>query len=205
MGRGDRLLVEGKDDLHVIAALLMHHEVPDIFKIKATEGFENLIQILPVELKGSEVERLGIVVDADTDLAAHWASVSNVLRASGYNDVPAAPPPDGALYVRENEPVVGVWLMPDNTTTGMLEDFIKFLVPEDDVLWGHAGSSLDAVIDKCEFPAQHRSKAHLHTWLAWQKEPGRPIGQAITHGYLDPEVPQADLLISWIKHLFSLQ
>ncbi len=48
-------------------------------------------------------------------------------------------------------------------------------------------------------------KALLHTWLAWQAEPGKPIGQAITANYLDANAMPAQQLMKWIRHLFDLE
>lgn len=53
-------------------------------------------------------------------------------------DVPPDPDPGGTIIEQADQPVVGIWLMPDNQLPGMLEDFIAFLVSEDDVLWGQA-------------------------------------------------------------------
>lgn len=47
-------------------------------------------------------------------------------------------------------------------------------------------------------------KAEIHTWLAWQKEPGKPLGQAITARYLNPNAPDAQQLIAWIRRVFHL-
>lgn len=35
------------------------------------------------------------------------------------------------------------------------------------------------------YAIQDRSKAFIHTWLAWQKKPGIPMGQAITANVLN--------------------
>ena len=45
-------------------------------------------------------------------------------------------------------------------------------------------------------------KAVIHTWLAWQEEPGRPFGTAIKARFLDPSVPEVDVLTAWLKRLF---
>jgi len=37
------------------------------------------------------------------------------------------------------------------------------------------------------FIPNHKSKAVIHTYLAWQNEPGMPLGQAITARALNPE------------------
>ena len=49
-----------------------------------------------------------------------------------------------------------------------------------------------------------KPKALIHTWLAWQKYPGTPFGTAITARFLDPDVAQVDVLVSWLKRLFNV-
>ena len=46
------------------------------------------------------------------------------------------------------------------------------------------------------------SKAIIHTWLAWQREPGMPLGRAITARFLDPNVSQVDVIVDWLMRLF---
>jgi hypothetical protein len=52
------------------------------------------------------------------------------------------------------------------------------------------------------FKEVHESKARIHTWLAWQEEPGKPVGQAITARYLDANMPHVRQLLDWIRELF---
>ncbi len=94
--------------------------------------------------------------------------------------------------------------MPDNTLPGELEDFIRFLVPPTDLNWPYAKTSVDGIPVK-PTPLTHNwtSKAEIHTWLAWQNEPGKPIGQAITKRYLSADVEQAQHLMAWIRRLFK--
>jgi hypothetical protein len=196
------LLVEGKDDEHVFYSLLEHHQVPEVFTIKDKEGVDNLLNTLKVELKASGLERLGIVVDANTDLAARWRTLQNILSSSGYN-VPVDPAPDGTIIQQPGQPTVGIWIMPDNTLPGRLENFVSFLVPTGDSLWRRAGECVEQIPEsERRFPKEHQDKAHLHTWLAWQEEPGKPIGLAITMHYLDAGMPHAHRLIGWIRRLF---
>jgi hypothetical protein len=71
------------------------------------------------------------------------------------------------------------------------------------VLFDHARSSVAAIPEgEKRFSSRGESKAIIHTWLAWQKEPGKPLGTAITARYLDPGVAEADVLVSWLKQLF---
>jgi hypothetical protein len=96
--------------------------------------------------------------------------------------------------------------MPDNTIPGMLEDFMGLLIPAGDVLWPMAQDIVVQVVAKDRrFPQTQEIKAKMHTWLAWQEEPGKPMGQAITKRYLDANAPHARQLVQWIRTLFDLE
>ena len=202
------LLVEGKDDVHVFSHLLKHYQIPKRFQIKDKEGIRNLLDTLSVEFKDSGVERLGIVVDADLDIQARWQALRNILIKSGGVDVPTAPDLGGAIFsveLPDRSLVVGVWIMPNNELSGMLESFVRFLVPADDSLWDRAADCLTRIPDQeRRFPAAHQIKAHVHTWLAWQEEPGTPLGLAITKRYLDADAPHARQLMDWVCRLFGI-
>jgi hypothetical protein len=199
------LLVEGKDDEHVFYHLLEHYHVPEQFKIKDKDGVDNLLGTLDVEIEGSGLERLGIVIDADTDIQARWQALRNILIQCGYVNVPTGPSPEGLIIEQDGRPAVGIWIMPDNTLPGMLEHFIGFLVPLGDTLWPRAERCVEQIPEpERRFQPQHQIKAHVHTWLAWQEDPGTPMGQAITKRYLDAEAQHAKRLMGWVRRLFNL-
>lgn len=200
------LLVEGDDDAQVMYHLLKHYKLHEQLKIKKKDGINILLATLRIELKGSGVQRLGIIVDANTDIQSRWQSLRNRLIESGYDTIPTTPDSDGTIIQQDERPVVGIWLMPTNTVSGMLEDFVSFLVPQGDILWPIAGTVLQQVITQdCRFPPIQKSKAHIHTWLSWQEEPGKPMGQAITKQYLDADAIYAQQLVRWIRKLFDLE
>lgn len=76
------LLVEGRDDVHVFCRLCEQHGIAlredrdaedgllDSVIVRDTEGFDNLVRVLPVQINESGLERLGLLVDADTDVQA---------------------------------------------------------------------------------------------------------------------------------------
>ena len=87
----------------------------------------------------------------------------------------------------------------------MLEDFIKFLIPQDDELLPIAEDVLTNNIEAKglnRYKELHRPKALIHTWLAWQEEPGSPMGQAITKKYLQ-DTETCQLFVSWLKKIFA--
>lgn len=93
--------------------------------------------------------------------------------------------------------------MPNNKLPGCLEDFLRFLVPDEDPLFAHVEHALDGIPpEQRRFDALKRPKAKIHTWLAWQAEPGKPFGQAISSRYLDPDLPMADVFARWLQSTF---
>lgn len=200
------LLVEGTDDEHVVKHLCTHHGLPHIGEIAKLGGIEQLIESFPVRLKESDVEAIGVLVDADTNIQTRWESLRSRLETAGYAAVPVAPAAQGTIVAAPPDtllPRVGIWLMPNNQTNGILEDFLRFLVPIPNPLLDHAQGSISAIPNgHRRFGAHDEPKALIHTWLAWQEEPGRPYGTAITARYLDAGVPQATDFANWLRNLF---
>lgn len=207
MAAPKQLLVEGTDDYHVILNLQGSRgiRILDKKQIHDLQGVENLLESLPVRIRASEGGAVGAVLDADTSLADRWRGIRDRMERLGYTDVPADPAPEGTILMPPAGtllPRVGIWLMPDNSTSGILEDFLRFLVPPEDRLIKTAEQTIDHLPDK-RFPDKDRSKALMHTWLAWREEPGKPFGQAITARYLDADVPLANVFIQWLQTLFA--
>lgn len=195
-----KLLVEGKDDEIVLKKLIDHHFSKDIstkISIQNFGGIDDLLTSIPVQLKASDIKSLGIVVDADTSLEARWQSIKDRLLHAGYSNVPNAPHSSGTILFGDMLPNVGIWVMPNNRLQGSLEDFVSFLVPQDDDLWLYAIECLSKITVK------DYSKSLIHTWLAWQDQPGKPFGQAITMKYLDPDADYSVCLSRWIKTMLE--
>ncbi|MFZ4661512.1 MAG: DUF3226 domain-containing protein [Caldilineaceae bacterium] len=201
------LLVEGKDDEAVIYHLKRHAAIhQDAFRVKTKDGYSNLLDTLAVELEASELETLGIVVDADSDLNARWESIRNRLRNLGYTTMPDRPQTQGIIVDEANKPSVGVWVMPNNQLPGMLEDFVALLIPTADNLWSKAKNCVNLLPEEeRRFAEVDLAKAYMYTWLAWQKQPGTPMGAAINQRYLDPDRPIGKEFITWVKRLFQVQ
>ncbi|MBF0496922.1 MAG: hypothetical protein HQK58_10185 [Deltaproteobacteria bacterium] len=212
------LLVEGPDDEHVLKHLCTERGWPRFenipLEVKQLTGVDRLLKDIPVQVKANGPGGIvGVVVDADTDIAARWRSMRDRLIGAGYEDVPDNPAPEGTIlpHIIDSQagkflPRVGIWIMPDNRTEGILEDFLRFLVPAGSPLFEHVTSSVAAIPEGARlFGSLAEPKAVMHTWLAWQEKPGKSLGTAITARYLDPDVPQVDVLMSWLKRLFLPQ
>jgi len=205
----NRLIFEGPDDKHVVVNLLFNHEYAgeplcEQFHEKVKNGIDHLIDTLNEELKATDLGRLGIVIDADTDLAKQWARVTRVLDTHRFKDVPTAPDPHGTVVQTTDGQRVGIWVMPDNQNNGALEDFIGLLIGKEDPLWPRAQENVNSIPESDRrFRETYLSKAQVHTWLAWQEEPGTKMGETFKKKYLDPEHPQARLFVNWVRQLLA--
>lgn len=201
------LLVEGKDDEHVLKHICRTHGLWLFDEVTPLKSVDELLKSFPVWLKKSDIEALGVVVDADSDVAARWQSLHDRLVQAGYRNVPKRPVPEGTILSPPPGtllPRVGLWIMPDNRTGGILEDFLTFLVPRGSGLFDYVKQCVADIPDgERLFSPSAESKAVIHTWLAWQEEPGKPLGTAITARYLDGSVNQVEVLVAWLRALFS--
>lgn len=205
----ESLLVEGRDDLYAIANLMIQHGVdfehrpagvPDI---KDCDSYAGVLEAIPMSAK--TYDRLGIMLDADFPPTNRWASIRDRLRSHPLNlVVPDDLPPDGLVIAgwRPNS-LIGVWLMPDNIEPGMLVDFLGNLIPQNDQCWPYTDEVVDTAKAKgAAFGLTHKSKARIHSWLAWQEPPGRPFGTAITAHLLLSGSPLALRFARWFARVF---
>lgn len=205
-----QLLVEGNDDFHVISSLCENFKIKESFEIVDCKGYTQLFEKLPTLLKSNNLTTIGVVLDADTDLKKRWNEVRNILENSGkYGIIPESCDKNGTIIfpIEEDDIKVGVWLMPDNNSNGMLEDFISFLVPKDDKVLPKVEEVLKDIEESGlnKYKDIHKSKAKIHTWLAWQEDPGTPMGLAITKKYLSTTPIICQDFISWLNKLFNLE
>ena len=198
-----KLLVEGNDDQHVIWALCQKYDVIESFDVVDCNGIDDLIEQIPIRFKSSETKTVGIIVDADDALQQRWEKIRNILTGTHF-EVPADLPADGLIVSHEIQKA-GVWIMPNNRVDGMLEDFISFLVPKDDPLTPIVESTLSEIESKelNRYAVRHHSKANIHTWLAWQEDPGTPLGLSITKSYLNADEETCVKLINWLNRLYG--
>jgi len=209
------LLVEGKDDEHVLSHICGSKEI-ELDKIEQCGGIDNLKTKIRTLGFGEESDNdesdniVGVIVDADLDVRSRWQAIRNLVSGTGYKDVPSNLNPNGMIFDSSDAdraylPRLGVWVMPNNQMNGTLEDFLHFLVPQPSDLLDHVKQSVRTFPDgQRRFKDPAESKAIIHTWLAWQEKPGLPFGRAITKRFLDPDVQEVNDLVSWIRRLYFL-
>lgn len=202
-----KLLVEGNTDFHIIMSLCVSYNISENFDIINCHGKENLLSQLKMRLTNPSVNQvIGVVVDADSDCASSYQKVKEILKIYSY-ELPDVLPKDGlsTMPINDNEPRLGIWIMPDNISPGMVEDFALTLVEPTDVLIQKAESVIVEIEKEGigRYRKVHRSKAKIHTYLAWNDEPGMPIGQAVTKKVLISESESAMEFSNWIRRVFQ--
>ena len=206
MDTNSLLMVEGRDDECVLKALLEIHQIPECFQIQSFGGIDQVLELLLIQIKAKEKGRLGVVVDANSDIGSRWDSIKNILQKAGYDSIPDTPQINGTIVTPQSNkvlPTFGAWIMPNNHLPGILETFLQFLIPPGDFLLAYAKQCIKDLPEYPPFSPEKLPKAEIHTWLAWQKDPGAPLGQAITKRYLQPDCLSVDKLIDWLKRLFD--
>ncbi len=199
-----KLLVEGNDDQHVIWALCEQFKISESFDVIDCEGIDKLLVQIPVRFKQSNLDTIGIIIDADSDLSIRWNNLKQILNPQGLI-FPDMLPGDG-LIVRELGMItIGIWIMPNNNLNGMIEDFVTFLVPIDDDVLPIIKENLNEIELKKlnKYKPVHKSKAVIHSWLAVQEDPGTPMGLSITKRYLTTDEKNCSSFVQWLNNLFN--
>ena len=204
MEYSSKLLVEGNNDLHIIKSLCEKYSVNESFKVIDVQGIDNIFKNLLINFKGYEKKSIGIVLDADINFDKRQKEIKNFLKKIDF-DYTMDFPKGGLILSNEKEQKIGFWIMPNNEFNGMIEDFVSFLVPKDDKLLTIVNQTLNSIESQNlnKYSLNHKTKAKIHTWLAWQENPGTPMGQAITKKYLETNNEICDLFVNWLNRMFN--
>jgi len=199
-----KLLVgEGVDEVYFFEALVDFLGIPDIQveqyggKSKLRDGLSGLMKRSGFAAK---VASFGITRDADypndpaadvmTAAPSAFQSVCSALNHLGL-PVPTAP---GATAT--GTPNVTVFILPDGTNPGMLEDVcLNSVLADPD--FGCLADFFDCVAKRSgNSPARHmKAKADLHAWLSTRLVPDLRLGEAAQSGYWDwNQLAFADLI-----------
>jgi hypothetical protein len=143
------------------------------------------------------------MLDADKSLESRWESVQGKLKNYPYA-FPSRPNTYGTVVEEiSDKPKLGFWFMPNNQNPGMLEDFCAELAEPAALAFARECVGQASEREVATFKEVHRSKAVIHTYLAWQDEPGCPLGTAIASQALSPGSDIAVSFTQWLTTLFT--
>jgi hypothetical protein len=210
------LLVEGESDRsffkEVCKTLGLHPSVTvappkDVGGSHNTkEGVFNHLKILLRQLGDAEITRLAVVVDADSAVngGGYQRAIDRVTKIVESEGFTMRPNSAGGILFQNDDGLAdfGLWVMPNNSDEGMLEDWIKSCVhPDEHELFSHAKIVVDT-LPKPKFKPIHVSKAEVATWMAWQKQPGHGLYRAVEDQLIDKNSVLCKELCFWLKHVY---
>ena len=145
---------------------------------------------------------VGFVLDGNSFPQQSWGEFREKLVEAGFSP-PLNLNPDGVILKDESGPAVGVWLMPDNGSSGEIEDFVIEMIMDNDPVWPLAQSYIDGIPEEYrKFPPIKSDKAKLYAWLSARKKPSR-MGATIGAGDLNTETQLNSSFMSWLSNLFG--
>ena len=181
---------------------MLHADQTSAFDIKRRRGAQEAISSFRSELKVSNREAVGLIVDADGDPIARWSEIATIL-SERYLNIPATPDTNGTVLRQKNEPNAGIWLMPDNQSPGEFEHFLINTLNLDDPHWPLAQRYVsDATMVRNLFEENRTVKAEFRAWLAVRREPGL-LGEAVRAGDLNDKNDCVDALRAWLGRLHT--
>jgi hypothetical protein len=123
------LLVEGNDEKNFFEELFKHMAKEDIVDIHDVAGKDNFNKDMPTFMITpgfNEVEAIAIVRDADDSCRSAFESIKGILKENGLL------PPEKPGKFSQGNPKVGVFIMPDNKNSGMLENLCLKTVKDEE-------------------------------------------------------------------------
>lgn len=214
-----QLIVEGKDAIFLANICKnrglkppVGYETLEKFKydfVKEAKGLGKVSFALSEALARPEIKNIGIVVDAnkagpENRFNALIRIISKSLKLNHENTYSLEP--EGFIGDFIGGLKIGIWIMPDNVNNGYLEHFAANLIDKGNFTFEFAKEKLLEYqgTDFCNFGEAKQQKALVHTYLAWQKQPGFPLGLAVDSNYFNANSPEADTFIEWFENTFEL-
>ena len=215
------LLVEGVEDKHVVWHLCgrdhalfsvnrLDHDLSVTLRSQSTNiaisekgNRSELLKSAGVMATTREFHAIGVLLDADRDIQKCWDEVVEGFSRTSIQ-FPLGPNPTGTIIAEQvGQPRIGVWLMPDNTSSGEVEDFVMKMMPVNDVVWPIANEYINGLPAATrKFEETKIEKERLYAWLATRREPSR-MGSAIGHLDLEVNGPLCRDFLAWLAGVFG--
>ena len=171
-------------------------------------GLFNILKPLLSQLDDGQYTHIAAIVDSDYieydgGYQKTINKVSTIINPLGF-ELKESESNQKGLYFENSYGLAdfGLWVMPDNQNEGMLEDWIKSCIKEDESpLFQQASEAVGSLSDP-KFKDHLASKAEVATWLAWQEKPGHGLYGALNADLLDNTHPSFQALEQWLKAIY---
>lgn len=218
IGEEKILYVEGPNDKWVTISLRQQYQHKEDVNIIDLENCDLALQALSTKASSpSDTKRIGLIIDADTNITARYQSIIKELKSTLGITITSAELANVNGFVRDITNLagdtvrIGIWIMPDNISAGRLEDFLFNKIERTNGIFQQVEPALsaieniagkDASIAAKIYKPIHRDKAKLHTFMAWNNPPDMSMGMAVRKGFFPIESAEEKLFRRWMEELF---
>ena len=195
------LLVEGRDEENLFAALIDRHLGADSeIQIIGAGGVDrfpvNLDAIRTAAQARPTLRSIGVVRDAEDDAGSAFRSVCDHLRNGGYT------PPAAHGEFSDAAPSIGVFVVPDGSSTGALETLCRRSVDGTHAA-GCVGEYIACLERHDAMQSRNTDKSFAHAYLASMRDPLARVGEGARSGVWDFESPAFAALAQFLRDLAS--
>ncbi len=196
------LLLEGSDDCNIISKFCEDNAIRADFGFCNCGSDNQVLHKLNALLKKSDPpEVIGVILDADQNIDERYQEIK--AKVADFYNLPKNMPKDGLVHLEKGFPKLGIWIMPNNQDNGALEEFYLKLATDIDTAFINNTIQEAEKKELTSFKSQHRKKAIMHTYFAWQDTPGMPLHAAINKIVLDNNAEIAHVFKGWLISLFN--
>lgn len=212
------LYVEGPNDKWVTISLRQQYGHEEDVVVEAKESCGQALMAFGLKISNpTTTKRLGLIIDADTDINARYAEITKELRKTSNLSIDVSELANNNGLIKEIKRdsgdiiKIGIWIMPNNMKAGRIEDFLFEKIEEDNKLFKQVeplintleqNAGKDKDIANYMYLPKHRDKAKLHTYMAWSNPPDLSMGMAVKKGFFPVESETEKKFRAWIENLF---
>lgn len=190
------LVVEGKDGINFSKKLLEYIGILDSVDIRCSEGKDNFKNLMPGFMFATgfkNIEKIAVIRDADENADDAFKSITGVLEKTGLQS------PKRPGEFSSSSPSVGVFIMPDNSSEGMLEDLCLESVKNHEAM--RCVDDFIACTQTLKETPKNISKAKVQVFLAAKPGITYSLGLAAQKGYWNFNSEKLQPLIKFLKQL----
>ena len=174
------MAVEGDDEVNFFESFLKHMGITEVevHQVGGKTQFKNKLPALAKTPGFSDVDVFAVIRDADESAEGAFDSIKNFLKKENLS------PPEQMNTFAHETPKVGIFIMPGNSDTGMLEDLCLRTVRDNPAL-RCANAFVDCCESSLESPPKNIAKAKALTFLAAMPKVVNSVGIGAHKGYWD--------------------
>lgn len=190
------IAVEGKEEVEFFSAMMVYLGLTGIQVLDygGKDQLRPFLKALKATTGFARVASLGVVRDANANAANAFQSVRDALQDAGL------PIPTQMLVATGASPQVTVMILPDGTSSGMLEDLCLASVARNPAMTCVEQYFQCVQMQIGSLPS-NMSKAKVHIFLASKPDPDLRLGEAAQAGYWPWDDPAFDHVKQFLSSL----